>query len=196
MVTDPREPATILIGTVSILLTTNECLRMSEDIGITTAGKGVEDTTITEVDMDIAGNQTFESTTIDEFTLGHIWTVARSSSRHTGEGGFTVQIDIGAVIFIRAISPITLLDAILPICVFLTNGTLLTATEDLESIALVQVDGSAAPDFRRQTKATTEDVESRAEHIHTLLRKDDARITLRNLIGASLYVIIQGLSFI
>ena len=196
MVTDPREPATILIGTVSILLTTNECLRMSENIGITTAGEGVENTTITEVDMGAASNQTFESTTVDELTLGHIRTVARSSSRYTGEIGFAVQVDVGAVIFIRAISPIILLDAILPICVFLTNGTLLTATEDLESVALVQVDGGTAPDFRRQTIATTEDIEGRAKHVHTLLRKDDARITLRNLIGASLYVIIQGLSFI
>ena len=138
MITDPGEATTILIGTVRFLLTTYVSLRMSENVGITATCKRVEDTTITEVDMGVAGNQTFECTTIDELTLGHVRTVTRSSSSHTRKTGITVQVDISAVFLIIHI---------LPLIVFLTDSTHLATTEDLEGIAFVQVDGSTTPDL-------------------------------------------------
>ena len=123
---------------------------MSEDVSITTTCEGVEDTTITEVDMGIAGNQTFESTAIDELTLGHVRTVTRSSSSHTRKTGITVKVDISAVFLIIHI---------LALIIFLTNGTSLATTEDLEAVAFVQVNSGTTPDFRGGTIATAEDVQ-------------------------------------
>ena len=45
---------------------------MTKDISITRACKGDEDTAIAKVDMGVTGYRTFESTTIDELTLGHV----------------------------------------------------------------------------------------------------------------------------
>ena len=136
MISDPRESATILVGTVSFLLTSYIGLRMSEDISITTTCEGVEDTTITKVDVGIAGNHTFKCATIDELTLCHIGTVACCASCHTRKTWFTVQVDVGAVFLIIFI---------LALIVFLTDSTHLAATEDLEHITLIQVDGGTTP---------------------------------------------------
>ena len=142
MVTDPGESATVLVGTVGFLLTTYIRLCMSEDIGITTTCKRVEDTAITKVDMGVAGNHTFECTTVDELTLSHVRTVARSSSCHTREAGFTVQVDVSTVCRI-----IYIFSSFIKFSIFLlaADGTHLATTEDLEHITLIQVDGGTTP---------------------------------------------------
>ena len=142
MVTDPWEPATVLVGSVGFLLTTYIRLCMSEDIGITTTCKRVENTAITKVDMGITGNHTFESTTVDELTFSHVRTVARSSSCHTREAGFTVQVDVSTVCRI-----IYIFSSFIKFSIFLlaADGTHLTTTEDLEHITLIQVDGGTTP---------------------------------------------------
>ena len=130
MVANPREAVLSHVG-----------LRMAEDVGITAAGEGVEDTAIVEVDMGVTSDGPLKGATIDKLTLSHVGTIACSSSRHTGEIGIAVQIDISAVFLIVGIFYLLGLLVISSI----TNGTHLTATEDLEHIALVQVDGRAAP---------------------------------------------------
>ena len=73
MVADPREAVPSDIG-----------FRVSENIGIAGACKGVEDTPVVEIDLGVASNQAFESATIDELTLSHVGTVAFFASFHTG----------------------------------------------------------------------------------------------------------------
>ena len=63
------------------------------------------------------------------------------------------------------------------------DDALLTATEDLEDIALVQVDCSATPYSGILTIAATKHVEGLTKHIHTLLAQDDTRVSLGNRIG-------------
>ena len=70
---------------------------MSEDVGITTAGKRVEDTTVAQIDMGIACYQSLEAATIDEFSLCQITAVTSSPSGHTGTVVIVRQIDVGAV---------------------------------------------------------------------------------------------------
>ena len=62
----------------------------------------------------------------------------------------------------------------------LADDTLLTAAEHLECVATVQVDGGIAPYCCLLTIAATEDVQGLAEHVHTLLAQDDARVALGN----------------
>ena len=160
MITDPGERSSILVGTVGILLTTYIGLRMSEDVGITTTCKRVEDTTMTQVDMGTTGNLSFEASTIDKLTLCHLWTVASSASRHTGEACLAVQVDIGAISLII----IVMQDmrrrvlGILFMIVSLTDGTLLTTTENLEAVAPIQVDGGTTPYLCIATITATKDV--------------------------------------
>ena len=127
MVADPWEAVLSHIG-----------LRMAEDVGIAAACEGVEDTTIIKVDMDITGNGSLKGTTIDELTLGHVRTVARRTACHTRKAGGTVQIDMGAVFLVIDVFAFFIL---------LTDGTGLTATEDLEHITFIQVDGGTTPDL-------------------------------------------------
>ena len=141
MVTDPWE--TELRG-LSFCPLTNKGLGMTDDVGITTTGEGVENTTVTQTDMGISTDKTFESTTIDKLTLGHIGTVASSIASHTGQLAVAVQVDIGAVL--RIVVVFQLFGVVV---VFLgpTNSSLLTTTKDLEDITLVQVDRSTTPDL-------------------------------------------------
>ena len=133
MVADPWETVLSHIG-----------LRVAEDVGIAAACEGVEDTTIIKVDMDITGDGSLKGTTIDKLTLGHVRTVARSTACHTRKAGGTVQVDVGAVFLI-----IDVFSSFIIFSIFLlaADGTHLTATEDLEHITLVQVDGGTTPNL-------------------------------------------------
>ena len=144
MISDPWEAATILVGSVILLLTSYIGLGMSEDIGITTTCKRVKDTPITKVDMGITGNHTFECTTIDELTLSHIGTVANCASCHTRKTWFTIQVDIGAVCLI-----IYIFSSFIKFSIFLlaADSPHLSTTEYLEHITLVQVDGGTTPNL-------------------------------------------------
>ena len=117
---------------------------MTEDVGITGAGEGVEDTTIVQVDVRITGDDTLEGTAINELTLSQVFIVASSSTAwHTRQTLVTIQVDVGAVF--RIVGVFHLLGLL--VISSLTDGTSLAATEDLEHITLVQVDGGTAPDL-------------------------------------------------
>ena len=88
MVTDPGESIQSHIS-----------LRMTEDVGITTAGEGIEDTAIIEVDVGAAGNQTLESAAVDELTLGHTINIA-SAFRYARITLVAIEIDVGAVFLV------------------------------------------------------------------------------------------------
>ena len=75
----------------------NVGLYMAQDVGITTASEGVEDTTIAQVDVGITCNHTFESTTVKILTLCHVGAVALSILCNTREAGISIQVNIGAV---------------------------------------------------------------------------------------------------
>ena len=60
---------------------------------------------------------------------------------------------------------------------------MLTATEDLEGISLLQVDGCATPYFRILTIAATKHIQSLTEHVHTLLVEDDTGMARGDMIG-------------
>ena len=116
---------------------------VAEDVGITRAGEGVEDTTVVQVDERITGDDSLEGTAIDELTLSHVLIVALRTACHTRQTLVTIQVDVGAVFLVVGVFHLLGLLVISS----LTDGTSLTATEDLEHITLVQVDGGAAPDL-------------------------------------------------
>ena len=153
---------------------------MADDVGVTTASEGVEDTTVVQGYMGISRYQTFESTTVEILTLGHVFAVARGAACHTGET--TVQIDIGAIFRVILVSQIMnrRVVRIWLVTDGIADSALLTTTENLEGVALVQVDGRTTPDLRVTTIAATEDIQGQAEAIRTLLRENHTRIALRD----------------
>ena len=143
-------------------------LCVTVDVGIARAGKGVEDTSVAQVDVRVAGYGAHEAAAVHELTLSHVFGILGGTSLHTGHA--SIQVDVGAVLGIIAIGSFA-------VCVLgsLADGTFLAATEYLEGIALLQVDGGAAPYLSVLTIAAAEDVQGRAEHVHALLVEDDAR---------------------
>ena len=175
-----------IVADIGEAVLTHVSLHMSNDVGITTASEGVEDTAIVQVNIRITGYQAFESTTVEILTLGHVRTIALGTLCNTRETGIAIQVDIGAVILIVFVPESPRCGSIMCIC--LTNSTLFTTTEDLEGVALVQVDGRTAPDLRVATIATTEYIQGRDKAVGTLLRKDHACISLRDGIIIRLFL--------
>ena len=64
----------------------------------------------------------------------------------------------------------------------LTDDTPFAATENLEGVALFQVDGRAAPYLGVLTIAATEHVQGCTKHVHALLVEDDTRVALGYLV--------------
>ena len=185
MVADPGEA-----------ILTHGGLCMANDVGVTTASVGIEDTAVAEVDMGITGNQSFIGTTIEILTLGHVLAIAIGTAGHTGDTAF--QVDIGTVflvVFVRQIMNCRVIRIRL-VTLGITNGTLLATTENLERIALVQVDGCTTPDLGVTTITTTEHTKRSDKRINTLLREDDTRIALRNGIVCLLGILVDLFTFI
>ena len=67
---------------------------MSKDVGITSSGKAVEDTSVVQIDDAVTSNWSQETTAIDEFTFSH---VLRHVIEFRDTGNRTVQVDVGAV---------------------------------------------------------------------------------------------------
>ena len=84
VVTDPGETTFVGILLVDMLThlvlvgildhSTDIGLGMTQDIGITAAGEGVEDTSLAQINIGIACYRTKEATTIHEFALSHFIT--------------------------------------------------------------------------------------------------------------------------
>ena len=169
MVTDPWEACHGMTSLVSP--TAHIGLGVSEDIGIARTGKGVENSTVAEVDVGAAVDKSLETTAIDELSLSHLLTVALSIPCHASDSA--VHIDVGAVLRI-IVSRVGIAR--------IADRSQLTAAEYLEGIAAVEVDGGGAPDFGRLTIATAENIECGTQHVHTLLVEDDTGVTFGNRI--------------
>ena len=189
MVAHPGEA--VHVTAIQSNTTANPGLSMSFDVGITTAGECVEHTTITQVHHTVAQHRALEAATIDKLTLRHIWT-AVCTFRHTGT--ITVQVDhrtiAGAGVFGWGIET-----AAVP---QFADRALLTTAEDLEGVALSQVDSSTTPHLGVLTIATAEHVEGRAQHVHSLLAEDDTAVALGDIIGliGIIVLVVYGLAFV
>ena len=175
-------------------------LGMSHDVGITGAGEGVEDASVAEVDDGAAHDGTLKGAAIDELRLRHLRRVVGGVTRHTGLS--TVEVDVGAAPFvgmievsIESIGSITPVDSAVgirsrgifryPVSVSghgFAYDAFLGSAEDLEDIALLQVDGGTAPNLGAGTIAAAEDVHGLTQHVHTLLADDDAAVDLGDLV--------------
>ena len=150
-------------------------LGMSEDIGITCSCERVEDTSVTQVDDTVAGNRTQESATVHELTLGD---VLRHVVCLRDTGYRAVQVDVSTVSCIVGVFQFA--------CCFiidtLSDGTFLAASEYLEHIAAVQVDGCRTPDLRIDTLTAAKHIQCLTQYVHSLLVEDNARVSLGNMI--------------
>ena len=107
-----------------------------------------------------------------------IVTVQVDSTAIFGIIGIFLAIEIIFVAFPRIVGFF-----ITRICRTHTNRTFLTATEDLEHIAGIQIDGGRAPYLRVLTFTATKHIEGSTEHVHTLLTEDDARAAFCDGVG-------------
>ena len=167
-------------------------LGMSQDICITAAGEGVEDTSLAQINIGITCYRTKEGTTIHKFALCHFVTaiillgdtiviaLQVNITAVTGIVGIVIAFEYVVVVLRRFFCWIIFCDSSTCFLQRLTDDASLTATEDLEHIALVQVDSRATPYSGILTIAATKHVERLTQHIHTLLSKDDTRVTLGN----------------
>ena len=112
------------------------------DVGIAGTTEGIIDAAVAQVDIRIANHITFVTATIDILRLGE-WQ-ARHFLRVAGIRTFHVDGTAVAGII-----------DVLACFILLTDDTFLTTTEDLESIAVVQVDGSTAPNLGFLTITST-----------------------------------------
>ena len=141
-ITYPWEAVLIVIGAIG--LSADEHLSMSQNISITGTAKGIVDSTVAQVYQCVTAYQAFITATIDIFRFSQVFIFC--VIRIDGLRG--VQVDS------RAIGGV---ECVLAIESLLAYHTQLTAAEYLEGIALVQVHGGAAPDFRLLTVASTKD---------------------------------------
>ena len=149
-------------------------LGMSEDVGIARTGEGVEDTSVTQIDDAVASYGTQEAATIHKLALCHVLCHVIG---FCDAGNRAVEVYVRAVFLIIGVFQFLcclIIDT-------LSYGTFLAASEYLEDITAIQVDGSAAPYFCFFTLATAKHIQCRPQHVHSLLIKDDARISLGNL---------------
>ena len=62
------------------------------------------------------------------------------------------------------------------------DGAFLATTEYLEHIAAIEVDGGRTPYLGVHTLTTTKHVECLTQHVHSLLGKEDAAVSLSDVI--------------
>ena len=155
-------------------------LCVAQDVGITGAGKTIEDTSVAKIDMGVAGDECLEAATVDELVLREIIACGISCNVVV-----VLQVDVGAVagvvLVVLAVEDVVAWQMrFIVIFPGLADGALLSAAEDLEGVACSEVDRSTAPHLGVGTIAAAEDVEGQAQGVHTLLVEDDAGIAFRN----------------
>ena len=79
-------------------------LRVSEDVGITGASKGIEEATVVEIHTGITDNQSVVTATVDELHVGHlIRSVISARLTFTWslevDGGAVLLVEFGIIIF-------------------------------------------------------------------------------------------------
>ena len=162
-----------MVADIGESIDTNKSLGMTKDISITATCKGVKDTSVIQVNGRVTTNRSQEATAIDKLSLGHKRIIVFAA---LGTWNIrVVQIDSSAI---GSIVARVLQFLCRRIAHTLTDSTFFTTSEYLEGIAGIQVDGGRAPYLRILTIATTKHIERLTQHIHTLLVKDDARVTL------------------
>ena len=168
-----------------------EGLRGAQNVAVTRAGEAVENAALAQVDNGVARDGAEEAAAVHKLTLGHVF-AAVGSLRHTGLRAAKVHVAaVGRVFLIEPVVEVVFAFAFFPDVVVLllpcvglslADDALLAAAEYLEGVAAVQVDDRRSPDLGVLTLAAAEDVEGRAEHVHTLLAQDDAGATLRDVV--------------
>ena len=89
LITFTVNPSTKVVTAIHVVTDIGEAvvtdigLSMTQDISVTATAEGVEHTSIVQIDDGITGYQTFETTTIDKLSLGHVNMVAIGTFRHT-----------------------------------------------------------------------------------------------------------------
>jgi len=152
-------------------------LGVSVDIGITATCKGVEDTSVIQVNGRVTTNRSQEATAIDKLSLSHKRIVVFATLGTCYR--WVVQVDSSAIFSVSlAVVTGVLQLTCRAIAYTLTDSTFLTTTEYLEGIASIQVDGGRTPNLGILTITTAKHVERLTQHIHTLLVKNDTRVTL------------------
>ena len=148
-------------------------LGMSVDISVTATCKGVEDTSVAQIDMCVTTDWSFECTSIDKFCLGNVLVVCSISGNTFIQA---VQVDVSAETLIILICSVALLHA---------DGTMFTTTEYLEHVTVGMVNGGAAPYLGVHTIATAKHVECLTQHVHSLFVKYDTGVTRCNIIAVA-----------
>ncbi len=153
---------------------------MSEDVCITCAGKGVEHTSVTQVDDSVATDRTLKATAINKLCCRHVIIVTRCIAGHTRV--VTLHIDgariFGVILKCLAVEGIVIASAIIGFA----DDSLLTTTEDLEGVAGIKINGHIAPYLGVLTIASAKDIECRTEYVHALFIEDDTRNTCCDMI--------------
>ena len=166
---------------VIIGVTSHISLGVSEDVCITCAGKGVEHTSVTQVDDSVATDRTLKATAINKLCSSHVVVVTRCIASHTR--GVALHIDgariFGVILKCLAVEGIVIASAIIGFA----DDSLLTTTEDLEGVAGIKINSHITPYLRILTIASTKDIECRTEYVHTLLIEDDTRNACRDVIS-------------
>ena len=155
-------------------------LGVAEDVGIARAAERVEQAAVAQVDMGAADDGPLVAAAVDVLGLGHVGTVARGAARHALHRA--AQVDVGAVALVGRVGIVERVGRLVPRA--LADGALLAAAEHLEHVALVQVDGGAAPYLGTGTVAAAEEAEGPAEGVLALGAKDDAGVAPRDVVVA------------
>ena len=143
-------------------------LCMTQDVGIAGTTEGIIDSSVTQVYIRITADIAFVTATVQVLSLRYV----RIRSFRRVDGLDTLQVDGAAVVGIIDIFSAAIL---------LTYYTFLSATEDLEDIALVQVHRGAAPYLGILTKACTEECHGQGHHVFTLLFVVNVRLICAGL---------------
>ena len=140
--------------------------------------------------MSTASYQALKAAAVDKLCLGHVIIVDNTVAvvcitTVSARMVFLVpQVDIGAVLLVVFVCQVMYsgVCGIFRVTDSTSNCTLFTTTKDLEGIAAVQVDGSAAPDFRVTAIAAAKHVQRTTQRVHTLFTEKDARIAFGDAI--------------
>ena len=142
------------------------CLGVAQYVGITATSKGIEDTSVTQIQVGVAHNRTFVTAGIEELALCHVYGVVLGTG---GTGMFTIQVDGGAVVgivFVKfAVEGVSFRTAVIGSfrrirgANRLTDYTLFATAKGLETVAFLDVNGGTAPNFGVLTIAAAEDAE-------------------------------------
>ena len=153
---------------------------VSENVSITCTGKGVEHTSVTQVDDSVATDRTLKAATINKLSSRHVVVVTRCIASHTRV--VTLHIDgariFGVILKCLAVEGIVIASAIIGFA----DDSLLTTTEDLEGVAGIKINGHIAPYLGVLTIASAKDIERRTEYVHTLFIEDDTRNACHDVI--------------